>query len=107
MARAMLPLRSALRAAKTVSSGTSGKRSHAARVMASASSMRPRRSSVSVWPCRASAESGATDELTGALEVAALQLHQALVDERFDEAGAVLERQAEAGVGGLQVPLGQ
>lgn len=49
----------------------------------------------------------AREQLLGAAEVAALELDQTLVGEGLDEARAVLERQAEAGIGAFQIPPSQ
>ena len=50
---------------------------------------------------------GAGEQLAGALEIAPLQLDQALVGQRVDELRVVFEGQAEARVGRFQVPGGQ
>ena len=47
----------------------------------------------------------ALEELMGPLEVPPLELHDAQVRERFDEARVVFERQVEARAGGLEIAL--
>ena len=43
------------------------------------------------------------EELASSVEVAALQLDEPLIDERFDEARAVFEGEIEAGVRRLEI----